>query len=150
MPISTVLTNALRNTRAFLLGFRLGVHEFLKSGRLIWRVTRFSFHMCFRSTASSADGLTNAQRITRAFVAGFKSGSYEFWTPARLTWRFLCRGFSWLISKLDAKYLNEQPEPKYNYENMTLEQALKLGAKRGFENYFALNGVIYRWLRGRR
>ena len=38
---------------------------------------------------------------------------------------------------------------KHDYKNMTITQAIFLGCKRGFSNYFALGGVVWKWLRRR-
>jgi len=38
---------------------------------------------------------------------------------------------------------------KKDYENMTFTEAIWDGCKRGFQNYFALGNVLWKWLRRR-
>jgi len=150
MPkLSTALTTARRNTQEFLRGFRRCVREYFKSARLIWRVIRFAVHMSKRKVATS-NAWVNTHSVRAAFVDGCKSGSYEFYTPLRFTWRFIRTGFGKVISKLDRKYLNVTESSAPDYSKMTVRESVSLGAKRGFLNYFALHGDIYRWLRRNR
>lgn len=38
---------------------------------------------------------------------------------------------------------------KQDYENMSFIHAIWIGCQRGFKNYFALGGVLWKWLRQR-
>jgi len=145
--IKELLTTARRNGRDFWLGFQWGVNEFIETARLLWRGLRSSFSSSRKNAPTSVELSGNMRTVGHAFVAGCKSGSHEFYTPLRVTWRFLHNGWGKAVSKLDAKYLNETVPPEPDYSKMSMREAVALGAKRGFSDYFALTGAIYRRIR---